>query len=173
MGQRVEFAELQRLGQQLRQAGERVVFTNGHFDLLHVGHLRYLQAARALGDCLVVGINDDHTTTLRKGPSRPIVPQDERAELVAGLASVDYVVLFPQPTAEAAIRELRPDIYVKGGDYGVTPEEIASGKLPLPEAAVVAEYGGEVQTVPLIAGQSTTDIERRIVERICSTQARD
>lgn len=173
MGHRVEFAELQRLGQHLRQAGTRIVFTNGHFDLLHVGHLRYLQAARALGDCLVVGINDDRTTTLRKGPNRPIVPEYERAELVAGLACVDYVVIFPQPTAEAAIRELRPDIYVKGGDYAVTPEEIAAGKLPLPEAAVVAEYGGEVQTVPLIKGQSTTTIEHRIVERICSNRARD
>ena len=171
MGQRVEFANLQCLGERLRLEGRRVVFTNGHFDLLHVGHLRYLQSARALGDCLVVGINDDHTTTRRKGPTRPIVPQNERAELVAGLACVDYVVIFSQPTAEAAIRELQPNIYVKGGDYGITPEEIAAGKLPLPEAAVVAEYGGVVQTVPLIAGQSTTGIERRIVERIC--QARD
>lgn len=173
MGQRIEFADLQRLGARLRQTGKRVVFTNGHFDLLHVGHLRYLQAARALGDCLVVGINDDRTTTLRKGLARPIVPEDERAELVAGLACVDYVVIFPQATAEAAIRELRPDIYVKGGDYGITPEEVAAGKLPLPEAAIVAEYGGIVRTVPLIAGQSTTGIERRIVERICSTRVRD
>jgi rfaE bifunctional protein nucleotidyltransferase chain/domain len=171
MGQRVEFAELQHLGRRLRQAGKRVVFTNGHFDLLHVGHLRYLRAARALGDCLVVGVNDDRTTTARKGPTRPIVPENERAELVAGLACVDYVVIFPQPTAETAIGELRPDIYVKGGDYAISAEEIAAGKLPLPEAAVVAEYGGAVQTVPLIAGQSTTGIERRIFERIC--QARD
>src|SRR6185437_7072361 len=125
---------------------------------------------RALGDCLVVGINDDQTTTMRKGPGRPIVPEDERAELVAGLACVDYVVIFPQPTAEDAIRELRPDIYVKGGDYGVTPEEVASGKLPLPEAAIVAEYDGSVRTIPLIAGQSTTGIERRIVERICAAR---
>jgi rfaE bifunctional protein nucleotidyltransferase chain/domain len=170
MGQRVEFADLQRLGQQLRQAGTRVVFTNGHFDLLHVGHLRYLQAARSLGDALVVGINDDQTTTRRKGPARPILPEDERAELVAGLACVDYVVIFPQPTAEEAIRALRPDIYVKGGDYGVTPGEIAAGKLPLPEAAVVDAYGGDVRTIPLIAGQSTTGIERRIVERICQAR---
>lgn len=173
MGQRVVFAELERLGQHLRQSGMRVVFTNGHFDLLHVGHLRYLQAARALGDCLVVGINDDRTTTLRKGPNRPIVPEDERAELVAGLACVDYVVIFPQPTAQAAIRALRPDVYVKGGDYGITPEDIAVGKLPLPEAKVVAEYGGVVQTLPLIAGQSTTGIERRIIEHICRATARN
>jgi rfaE bifunctional protein nucleotidyltransferase chain/domain len=170
MGQRVAFAELPHLGEQLRQAGMRIVFTNGHFDLLHVGHLRYLQAARALGDCLVVGVNDDRTTTARKGPNRPIVPEDERAELIAGFACVDYVVIFPQPTAEAAIRDLRPDIYVKGGDYALSPEEIARGKLPLPEATVVAEYGGEVRTIALVEGQSTTGIERRIVERICQAR---
>ena len=170
MGQRVEFAKLRGLGEQLRLAGQRVVFTNGHFDLLHVGHLRYLQAARGLGDCLVVGINDDAGTTRRKGPTRPIIPQDERAELVAGLACVDYVVVFPQDTAATAILELQPGIYVKGGDYGITPQEIEAGKLPLPEAAVVAEYGGEVRTVPLVAGQSSTDIERRIFDRICTAR---
>lgn len=170
MGRRVEFAELPDLGRRLRQARQRVVFTNGHFDLLHVGHLRYLQAARDLGDCLVVGINDDAGTTRRKGPGRPIVPEDERAELVAGLGCVDYVVIFMQETAEAAIELLRPDIYVKGGDYGITPDEIDGGKLPLPEARVVAEYGGEVRTVPLIDGQSTTGIERRVLDRICSAR---
>ena len=170
MGQRVEFAKLRGLGEQLRLAGQRVVFTNGHFDLLHVGHLRYLQAARDLGDCLVVGVNDDAGTTRRKGPTRPIIPQDERAELVAGLACVDYVVVFPQDTAATAILELQPGIYVKGGDYGITPQEIEAGKLPLPEAAVVAEYGGEVRTVPLVAGQSSTDIERRIFDRICTAR---
>jgi rfaE bifunctional protein nucleotidyltransferase chain/domain len=170
MGQRVEFTDLRSLGKQLRLAGQRVVFTNGHFDLLHVGHLRYLQAARNLGDCLVVGINDDAGTTRRKGPTRPIVPQNERAELVAGLGCVDYVVIFSQDTAESAIHELQPDIYVKGGDYGITPEEINAGKLPLPEAHIVAEYGGEVRTVPLIEGQSTTGIEQRIFDRICSAR---
>jgi len=170
MGQRVEFAELPELGRRLHLARRRVVFTNGHFDLLHVGHLRYLQAARNLGDCLVVGINDDAGTTRRKGPARPIVPQDERAELVAGLGCVDYVVIFMQDTAEAAIEALRPDIYVKGGDYGITPDEIDAGKLPLPEARVVAEYGGEVRTVPLIAGKSTSGIEQRIIDRVCSAR---
>jgi len=170
MGQHVEFAELRSLGERLRLAGNRVVFTNGHFDLLHVGHLRYLQAARGLGDCLVVGINDDAGTTRRKGPSRPIIPQDERAELVAGLGCVDYVVVFAQDTAAEAILELQPNIYVKGGDYGITPQEIDDGKLLLPEAGVVAAYGGEVRTVPLIVGHSTTSLERRIFDRICAAR---
>jgi rfaE bifunctional protein nucleotidyltransferase chain/domain len=113
-------------------------------------------------------VNDDATTTSRKGPGRPIVPQDERAELLAGLDCVDYVVIFSQKTAEEAIRQLQPDVYVKGGDYATSRAEIEAGKLPLPEASVVQSYGGEVRTVPLIEGRSTTDIERRIIDRICS-----
>lgn len=166
MGQVIPFEELEALGERLRGAGKRVVFTNGHFDLLHVGHLRYLQAARALGDVLVVGVNDDATTRLRKGPTRPIVPEDERAELIAGLACVDYATIFPQETAEEAIARLRPDIYVKGGDYAVTDDDLVAGKLPLPEAHVVRGYGGQVRTIPLVPGRSTSDIERRIAERI-------
>lgn len=164
MGQIIPFEELGRLGERLRAEGKRVVFTNGHFDLLHVGHLRYLQAARALGDTLVVGVNDDAVTRLRKGPGRPIVPEEERAELVAGLACVDYVVIFHEETAEAAVARLRPDIYVKGGDYAIDEAEERAGKQPLPEAAVVRGYGGEVRTVPLVPGRSTTDIVRRIRE---------
>lgn len=164
MGQIIPFEELDRLGERLRAEGKRVVFTNGHFDLLHVGHLRYLQAARALGDTLIVGVNDDAVTRLRKGPGRPIVPEEERAELVAGLACVDYVVIFHEETAEAAVARLRPDIYVKGGDYAIDEAEERAGKQPLPEAAVVRGYGGEVRTVPLVPGRSTTDIVRRIRE---------
>jgi len=170
MGQRITFDELPPLGRELRRSGQTVVFTNGHFDLLHVGHLRYLQAARGYGDCLVVGVNDDATTTQRKGPGRPIVSEEDRAELLAGLACVDYVVIFPQPTAEAAIRTLRPDIYVKGGDYATSQAEIEAGRLPLPEAAIVQSYGGEVKTVSLIDGRSTTAIERRIIDRICAAR---
>ena len=170
MGQRIAFDELEPLGQQLRRSGKSVVFTNGHFDLLHVGHLRYLQAARAYGDCLVVGVNDDAITTRRKGAGRPIVPEDERAELLAGLICVDYVVIFPHETAETAIRALRPDVYVKGDDYATDQAGIEDGKLPLPEAAVVTAYGGTVKTVPLTPGRSTTSLEQRIIERICSAR---
>lgn len=162
MGQIIPFEELGSLGERLRAEGKRVVFTNGHFDLLHVGHLRYLAAARGLGDVLVVGVNDDAVTRQRKGPGRPIVPEAERAELVAGLACVDYVAIFHEETAEAAVARLRPDVYVKGGDYALDAAERAAGKQPLPEADIVREYGGEVRTVPLVPGRSTTDIVRRI-----------
>jgi rfaE bifunctional protein nucleotidyltransferase chain/domain len=143
--------ELQALGERLRAAQRRIVFTNGHFDLLHVGHLRYLQRARELGDALVVGVNDDAVTTARKGPDRPILPERERAELLAGLACVDYVTLFHEPTAERCVALLRPDVYVKGGDY-------APGGAALPEAMIVAAYGGETIILPLEPGRSTSAI---------------
>ncbi len=170
MGQRISYDELAKVGDRLRDLNRRIVFTNGHFDLLHVGHLRYLQAARDFGDCLVVGVNDDAMTTRRKGPGRPIVPEAERAELLAGLACVDYVVIFPQETAAEVVRTLRPDVYVKGGDYASSEDEVAAGKLPLPEAEVVHGYGGQVRTVPLIEGKSTSGIEQRIIDRICSAR---
>jgi D-glycero-beta-D-manno-heptose 1-phosphate adenylyltransferase len=151
VGQVVAIDTLEALGADLRQRGLRVVFTNGHFDLLHVGHLRYLTAARALGDVLIVGVNDDVITTQRKGPGRPILPETERAELLAGLECVDYVTVFHEPTAERAVALLRPDVYVKGGDYG-------PGGADLPEARVVAEYDGETVIVPLEPGRSTSSI---------------
>ena len=163
VGQVISFDELEALGARLRAEGKRVVFTNGHFDLLHVGHTRYLQAARALGDVLVVGINDDASTRRRKGPGRPIVPAEERAELLAALACVDYATVFPGDTAEEAVRRLRPDIYVKGGDYALDATELAAGKQPLPEAAIVRAYGGQVVTVPLTPSRSTTELVRRIL----------
>lgn len=151
MGIVIPIDELTGLGERLREAGQRIVFTNGHFDLLHVGHLRYLQAARGLGDALVVGVNDDAVTRLRKGPDRPVLPEAERAELLAGLACVDYVTIFHEPTAEHCIRLLRPNIYIKGGDY-------APGGVPLPETPAVAAYGGQVVILPLIEGRSTSAI---------------
>lgn len=151
MGIIIPIDELAGLGERLRAQGQRIVFTNGHFDLLHVGHLRYLQAARALGDALVVGVNDDAVTRLRKGPGRPVLPESERAELLAGLACVDYVTIFHEPTAERCVALLRPDIYVKGGDY-------APGGTPLPETPTVEAYGGRVVILPLIEGRSTSAI---------------
>lgn len=131
----------------------RTVFTNGCFDLLHVGHLRYLQAARALGDRLVIGLNTDASVQALKGPTRPIVPEDERAELLAGLACVDYVTLFGEQTADAVLAALRPHIYAKGGDY--TPDS-------LPEAPTVRAYGGEIAILPFVDGRSTTDLVAKI-----------
>ena len=146
--------ELSQLGERLRSNNLRIVFTNGCFDLLHVGHLRYLQQARELGDLLVVGVNTDAGVRRLKGPSRPLVSEDERAELLAGLRCVDYVTLFDEATPVETIRALKPHVHVKGGDYR---EE------DLPEAAAVREGGGEVKIMPLVPGRSTTDLVRKIV----------
>ena len=139
-----------------RAAGERIACTNGTFDLLHLGHLRSLEAARAHGDVLVVGINSDASVRSYKAPGRPIVPEAERAELVAGLSCVDYVAIFDEPTAERLLAEVRPDVYIKGADYATKQ---------LPERPVVEAYGGEVVLVPLEAGLSTTDAIGEIVRR--------
>ncbi|HEX5502147.1 MAG TPA: adenylyltransferase/cytidyltransferase family protein [Thermomicrobiales bacterium] len=141
-----------------RCAGRLVVFTNGIFDLLHVGHLRYLREARALGDLLVVGLNDDASAARLKGPGRPLVPAAERAELLAALDAVDYVTLFHEDTPAALLAALEPDVYVKGGDYAAGP---GAPGTPLPEAAVVRGYGGEVRTIPYTPGHSTTALIAR------------
>ncbi|HMA34278.1 MAG TPA: adenylyltransferase/cytidyltransferase family protein [Chloroflexia bacterium] len=156
----VALADLVRQRDAWRAGGQRVIFTNGAFDLLHVGHVRYLQAARALGDLLIVGLNDDASVRGYKGPDRPLVTQDERAELLAALTCVDYVVLFGEPTATRLVAAIQPDIYVKGGDYSAG-DPAAAGK-PLPEAAAARAAGGEVVIVPFVPGRSTTGLIRRI-----------
>lgn len=133
-----------------RAKRERIVFTNGCFDLMHVGHVRYLEAARALGDLLVVGVNSDASVrALQKGPDRPIVPQDQRAEVLAALACVDYVVQFGEPDPGRLIAELQPDVLVKGGDWA--PEQIVGRE-------TVEARGGTVRTIPLVPGASTTSL---------------
>ncbi|MFC2301745.1 D-glycero-beta-D-manno-heptose 1-phosphate adenylyltransferase [Selenomonas artemidis] len=139
----------------LRAAGQRVVFTNGCFDILHAGHVRYLAAARACGDYLILGLNSDASVRRLKGETRPVNDEHDRAEVVGALKSVDTVVIFGEDTAEELIAEVRPDVYVKGGDY--TRET-------LPEARIVEGYGGEVAFIPLVAGKSTTNIIRRMQE---------
>ncbi|WP_313993525.1 D-glycero-beta-D-manno-heptose 1-phosphate adenylyltransferase [uncultured Selenomonas sp.] len=136
----------------LRDAGARVVFTNGCFDILHAGHVRYLAAARALGDYLILGLNSDASVRRLKGETRPVNDENDRAAVVGALKSVDAVVIFGEDTAEALIDEVRPAVYVKGGDY--TRET-------LPEARIVEAYGGEVAFIPLVAGKSTTNIIER------------
>lgn len=163
MGQVLSLSALSDYGTRVRADGTRIAFTNGHFDLLHIGHIRYLQAARMLGDVLVVGVNDDASTRARKGTGRPIIPASERAETLAALACVDAAVVFASLTADEPIWLLRPDVYVKGGDYALTPEEERAGKTPLPEAPTVRAYGGVVMTVALVPGRSTTDIVRSIL----------
>jgi D-beta-D-heptose 7-phosphate kinase/D-beta-D-heptose 1-phosphate adenosyltransferase len=133
-----------------------VVFTNGTFDVLHVGHVRYLQEARHLGDMLVVGINSDASVRGYKGAGRPVVPQDERAEIVAALRCVDYVTIFDEPTATHLVEALHPDVYVKGGDY-------SPGAKPLPEAEAVLSYGGEVKIIPFVQGHSASDLIQRVM----------
>ncbi|MBI4499203.1 MAG: adenylyltransferase/cytidyltransferase family protein [Chloroflexi bacterium] len=167
MGRVVAWAELLAERERLRAEGKRLVFTNGHFDLLHVGHVRYLQQARALGDALAVGVNSDAATTARKGPGRPIVPQDERAEVVAALACVDYVTIFADLTAEGLVAALQPDTYVKGGDYA------GPHAPPLPEAQVVAAYGGRVVLLPLVPGRSTSDLVQTVLRRLREDRARE
>ncbi|RJQ51969.1 MAG: D-glycero-beta-D-manno-heptose 1-phosphate adenylyltransferase [Actinobacteria bacterium] len=131
----------------------RVVFTNGCFDLLHVGHLSTLRKAKGLGDILVVGVNSDASVRRLKGAGRPFVSHSERAELVAALEPVDFVVVFEETTPEALIARIRPDVHVKGGDYA---------EADLPEARLVRSYGGEVVIVEEVAGKSTTELARRL-----------
>ena len=154
--------DLLPLRKKLREVGQALVFTNGCFDLLHVGHVRYLTQARALGSVLVVGLNTDASTRQLKGPGHPVVPETERAEVLCALRSVDYVVLFNDPTAERLVLTLQPDVYVKGGDYAAQPGD--PGK-DLPEARIVAQYGGRTVILPLVAGRSTLSLLKTIVER--------
>lgn len=135
--QKSKLRTLKELQSELTQShsDKTVVMANGVFDLLHVGHLRYLEAAKALGDTLIVAVNSDASTRVYKGPDRPMITEAERAELIAGLQCVDYVVIFSEPNVENLLRALRPNIHAKGTDY--SPETI-------PERAVVEEYGGRV-----------------------------
>ena len=136
-----------------RKGGARVVFANGCFDLLHVGHVRYLEAARALGDLLVVGVNSDEQARALKGEGRPYVPERERAEVVAGLRAVDLVTIFHEPTVEQLLLAIRPDIHAKGTDY--TEETV-------PERDVVRSYGGRVCIVGDPKDHSSTEMVRKV-----------
>lgn len=149
--------ELAALRDEWRAQGRKVVWTNGVFDLLHAGHVRSLRDAKALGDILIVGINSDAGTRKYKGPGRPLMSQQDRAELLSALEMVDAVVIFDEPDPSRALGLLRPDIHCKG-------EEYADGRRPVPERAVVEGYGGEVRFLTLHPGRSTTDL----LKRICS-----
>ena len=134
--------------------GKKIVFTNGCFDIIHVGHVRYLTTAKNFGDVLIVGLNTDESVKKLKGTNRPINNQDDRAEVLLGLKAVDHVIFFGENTAENLIAELQPDVYVKGGDYTLET---------LPEAKIVQTYGGRVEFINFVAGKSTTNI----IEKIC------
>lgn len=137
--------------EQWHRAGERIILANGNFDLLHVGHVRYLRGAKALGGKLVVAINSDHSVRALKGEGRPIMPEQERAEIVAALADVDAVLVFPELDVRSIIREIRPDIHAKGTDY--TADTV-------PERDVVAACGGRVAIVGDSKDHSTSEIIR-------------
>jgi rfaE bifunctional protein nucleotidyltransferase chain/domain len=138
----------------LKAQGKKVAFANGHFDLLHVGHLRYLQAARAEGDALVVGLNDDPSVARLKGLGRPVVPAAERAELLAALEPVDFVVIFAGDSPATLLAELQPDVHCKGTDYG-TPERV-------PEHGVVRAYGGRTALVGDPKDHATSDLISKV-----------
>ncbi len=214
MGVVIEQIALAEVVAQRQRTGERLVFTNGVFDLLHLGHTQYLQRARALGDALIVGVNSDASTTALKGPRRPLVPQADRAATLAALAAVEYVTIFDTPTAGPLLAALRPLVYVKGADYAGVGEQtrdhlIAAATLRrlvglsddadvghaeqggdapdagasdagasdderrawvglaerLPEARVVAAYGGSLALLAYLPGHSTTALIERIVQR--------
>jgi len=148
--------QLEKVCSQARERGQQVVFTNGCFDLLHVGHVRYLEAARKLGDLLVVAVNSDRSVHEIKGPLRPVIAETERCELVAALQSVDYVCTFDTPTPLPLIKLLLPKILVKGADWSL---DATVG------AQEVKQAGGQVVHIPLVSGLSTTKIIERILDR--------
>jgi D-glycero-beta-D-manno-heptose 1-phosphate adenylyltransferase len=143
--------ELKRQVESWRKYSEKIILTNGAFDLLHVGHIRYLRAAKQLGGKLVVAINSDSSVRALKGDGRPIVPENERAEIIAALSDIDAVVIFPEPDVRALVREIRPDIHAKGTDY--TTDTV-------PERDTVIECGGRVEIVGDAKDHSTTEILR-------------
>ena len=152
-------AEIKASIEALRAAGKTIVFANGCFDLLHVGHIRYLQKARALGDILILGINSDASTAALKGEGRPLQPEAERAEILAALECVDYVLLFDALTVDGILRELQPDIHAKGTDY--TEESI-------PERNTVLSYGGRVAIAGDPKDHATRDLIKTILDKIDS-----
>ncbi len=154
MGEVIEVSRLAERLAELRRAGRTIALANGHFDLLHVGHLRYLAAARAAADTLVVAVNDDASVTRLKGSGRPIVPAAERAELLAALDPVDFVVVFAGDSPAPLLAELRPDVHCKGPDYG-TPERV-------PEFEVVRAYGGRTLLVGDPKDHATSDLIGRV-----------
>ncbi len=154
MGTVVAADELERIVAGLRAAGRTVALANGHFDLLHVGHLRYLRGAAATADVLVVALNDDESVARLKGPGRPVVPAAERAELLAALEPVDYVTLFAGDSPAPLLARLRPDVHCKGTDYG-SPERV-------PERATVRSYGGETRLVGDPKEHATRDLIARV-----------
>jgi len=155
----LDFDELTERAGQLRARGEKLVATNGCFDLLHVGHVRYLHAARALGEALAVGVNGDQSVRELKGIGRPVNNESDRAEVLAALKCVDLVTIFPEKRATRFIEAARPAIYVKGGDY-------SSDTLNAEEQALLGEIGAEVRILPFVPGYSTSKLLEHLRQAI-------
>lgn len=151
----IKFNKLSELVSDLKKSGQRIVLTNGCFDIFHVGHLQTLKLAKKEGDILIVGVNSDSSVKKIKGASRPIICDDDRAELIAALEVVDYVTIFTEETAANLLENVRPDTYVKGGDYTLKG---------LPEWPVIRDYDISVKFIKLVEGRSTTDIIKEIKE---------
>lgn len=152
----VDLPELVDIVDRLKRNGKRIVFTNGCFDILHVGHVRYLKEARRFGDILIVGLNSDESVRTIKGDKRPIVPQRERAEVLSSLRFVDYVIIFKEPDPRNIIAAIKPDVLVKGGDW---PLDKIVGR------DIVESSGGEVHTIPFIEGASSSRIIEAIIKQ--------
>lgn len=151
----IKLEELKKIVNKLKKEGKKVVFTNGCFDILHIGHVKYLEEAKKLGDMLIVGVNSNESVRLLKGKRRPIMPEEERAEIVAALKCVDYTVIFYETNPENLIAKFKPDIHVKGGDYAINE---------IPETKLVESFGGKTVILKEIEGKSTSAIIQKILK---------
>jgi len=149
MGEDVTAEKLTEILKDLKQKNKTIVTTNGCFDILHVGHVRYLKQTKALGDVLIIALNTDRSVRALKGPKRPLNSENDRAEVLAALECVDYVVLFDEDTPAELLDKIKPDIHAKGGDYNIDT---------LPEAKIITKNGGRVVFIPLVEGKSTTSL---------------
>lgn len=153
MGEIINRKDIQKLSENLKNQGKKIVFTNGCFDILHVGHVRYLKESSKYGDVMIVGLNSDSSVKRLKGDSRPLNKELDRAEVLSALGFVDYVVIFEEDTPEELLNEIKPNIYTKGADYILET---------LPEAKTVLKNGGKVEFITLVEGKSTTNIIKKM-----------
>lgn len=152
MGQVIKLDKLLKTVQELKSRNQIIVTTNGCFDIIHVGHVRYLSQAKALGDVLIIALNTDESVKKLKGPTRPLNHEQDRAEVLSSLNMVDYVVLFNEETPSELLSRIKPDIHVKGGDYDIDT---------LPEAKIIQDAGGKIVFIPFVEGKSTTKIIKK------------
>lgn len=156
MGEVISRNEIKNLTEKLKKDGKSVVFTNGCFDILHIGHVRYLKESAKLGDIMIIGLNSDLSVKRLKGESRPINNESDRAELLSELSFIDYVIVFEEDSPVNLLEEIKPNIYTKGADYTLET---------LPEASTILKNGGRVEFIDLVAGKSTTNVIKKIEQK--------